>query len=162
MSDSEKYDLCLEGRSLRHHGVIGRGQKMGNALFATGYNHLPDEAKKVIKQIIDGGPFEYPRKDGSTFGNRFGDLPGSGQYLEFTVKTPGVRNRGARRLVLRRSGMLFFTVCHYERVSGRMTNEKRVEETLKVDWRWRNGFYVVTGMSLDVRNGLSEAAKKLI
>ena len=162
MSNPEKYDLCLEGRSLRHHGVMGRGQNMGNALFATGYNHLPAEAKKVIAQIIAGGPFDHPKNDGTVFGNRFGDLPGSGQYLEFTVKTPGASNRGARRLVLRKNGMLFFTACHYERVSGRMTPEKRVEETLKVDWHWRNGFYVVTGMAPEMRFLLGEAAKKLI
>lgn len=162
MSNPENYDTCLEGRSLRHHGVMGRGQNMGNALFATSYNHLPIEAKKVIGKIINGDSFDYPKKDGTTFGNRFGDLPGSGQYLEFTVKTPGAKNRGARRLVMRKNGLLFFTVCHYERVSGKMTQEERIAKTKEVDWQWRNGFYVVTGMSLDMRNGLGAAAEKLM
>lgn len=43
--------------------------RMGNALFATGYGHLLDKAKKVIKQIIVDGSLDYPRKDGTTFGN---------------------------------------------------------------------------------------------
>jgi hypothetical protein len=51
----------------------------------------------TIKQIIRNGLFPYPGNDG----NRFGDLP-EGQYLEYTVRTPGLVNRGARRIVVRK------------------------------------------------------------
>jgi hypothetical protein len=50
--------------------------------------------------ILSGGPFPYS-KDGSVFGNRERLLPAHprGFYREYTVKTPGARNRGARRIV---------------------------------------------------------------
>jgi guanyl-specific ribonuclease Sa len=56
---------------------------------------LPPEAHDVVGDIEAGGPYEYPRNDGVTFGNREGLLPdqGSGYYREFTVKTPGANNR---------------------------------------------------------------------
>lgn len=62
---------------------------------------LTAEAHDVIETITDGGEFEYPGKDGSTFGNREGLLPdeSSGYYAEYTVPTPGEDDRGARRIV---------------------------------------------------------------
>mgnify|MGYP002759977545 CR=1 FL=1 len=62
---------------------------------------LTPEAHDVIETITDGGEFEYPGKDGSTFGNREGLLPAesSGYYAEYTVPTPGEDDRGARRIV---------------------------------------------------------------
>ena len=50
--------------------------------------------------IFQGGPFAY-EKDGTVFGNRERLLPGHarGFYREYTVATPGARNRGARRIV---------------------------------------------------------------
>ncbi len=61
---------------------------------------LPPEAQATHKLVLSGGPFPYP-KDGSTFGNRERQLPSKarGYYREYTVKTPGSRDRGARRLV---------------------------------------------------------------
>ena len=61
---------------------------------------LPKEAKTTHALILKGGPFPYP-KDGVTFGNFEGNLPKHkrGYYREFTVPTPGARNRGARRIV---------------------------------------------------------------
>jgi len=61
---------------------------------------LPGEAREVLKQIRTGGPFAYER-DGVVFGNREGLLPPHprGYYREYTVRTPGARNRGARRIV---------------------------------------------------------------
>ena len=61
---------------------------------------LPKEAREVLKQIRAGGPFAYER-DGVVFGNREGLLPrqARGYYHEYTVTTPGVRTRGARRIV---------------------------------------------------------------
>ena len=61
---------------------------------------LPKEAQQTLATIEKSGPFAYP-KDGVTFGNRERVLPGKvrGFYLEYTVKTPGERTRGARRIV---------------------------------------------------------------
>jgi ribonuclease T1 len=61
---------------------------------------LPAEAQKVQSLILQGGPFRY-EKDGVVFGNREGLLPRErrGFYREYTVPTPGARNRGARRIV---------------------------------------------------------------
>jgi len=62
---------------------------------------LPVEAQQTIVLIKKGGPFPYS-KDGAVFGNYEGVLPRQkrGYYHEFTVRTPGARNRGARRIVV--------------------------------------------------------------
>ena len=61
---------------------------------------LPPEAGPVIQRIRSGGSFAH-RQDGSIFGNREGRLParGHGYYREYTVPTPGLSHRGARRIV---------------------------------------------------------------
>ena len=61
---------------------------------------LPAEARQTLRLIEAGGPFPYDR-DGSHFQNREGRLPGAarGYYREFTVTTPGSRDRGARRII---------------------------------------------------------------
>ena len=61
---------------------------------------LPREAREVLASIHAGGPFRYER-DGVVFGNRERSLPGRprGYYHEYTVRTPGERTRGARRIV---------------------------------------------------------------
>jgi ribonuclease T1 len=61
---------------------------------------LPPEAVKTYRLILSGGPFPYS-KDGSVFGNRERQLPAQvrGFYREYTVKTPGASNRGARRII---------------------------------------------------------------
>jgi ribonuclease T1 len=63
-------------------------------------SQLPPEARQTLALIKQGGPFPYA-KDGRVFGNYEGVLPRQkrGYYHEFTVKTPGARNRGARRIV---------------------------------------------------------------
>lgn len=60
---------------------------------------LPPEGRQTYALILRGGPFSYD-KDGSVFGNRERLLPvrARGYYREYTVKTPGARNRGARRI----------------------------------------------------------------
>ncbi|PIE26359.1 MAG: ribonuclease [Micrococcales bacterium] len=64
-------------------------------------DELPPPADEVVADIEAGGPFDYPGKDGSTFGNYEGHLPPQqrGFYREYTVRTPGVDHRGARRIV---------------------------------------------------------------
>ena len=62
---------------------------------------LPPEAQRTMQLVRRGGPFPYPQKDGSTFGNFERRLPlqARGYYREFTVPTPGRHDRGARRLI---------------------------------------------------------------
>ena len=61
---------------------------------------LPWEAQQTLALIKQGGPFPFDR-DGSVFSNRERLLPQAarGTYREYTVKTPGRRDRGARRIV---------------------------------------------------------------
>jgi len=61
---------------------------------------LPAQGHATYQLIHQGGPFPF-EKDGVVFGNRERLLPGQkrGYYREYTVKTPGSRNRGARRIV---------------------------------------------------------------
>lgn len=61
---------------------------------------MPREGQETYRLILQGGPFPY-EKDGTIFGNRERLLPrhGRGFYREYTVRTPGVRHRGARRIV---------------------------------------------------------------
>ncbi|MGE0355792.1 MAG: ribonuclease domain-containing protein [Burkholderiales bacterium] len=75
---------------------------------------LPKEAIETLGRIRKGGPFPYA-KDGAVFGNREGRLPKRkrGYYREYTVKTPGERTRGARRIVAGRAGDLWYTEDHY-------------------------------------------------
>jgi ribonuclease T1 len=76
---------------------------------------LPKEAVATLALIDKGGPFPY-EKDGATFGNLEGLLPQQqrGYYREYTVPTPGSRDRGARRLVVGRGGDVYYTADHYE------------------------------------------------
>jgi guanyl-specific ribonuclease Sa len=63
-------------------------------------DYLPAEAHATLDRIARGGPFEH-RQDGGVFGNYEGLLPKQprGYYHEYTVETPGARNRGARRII---------------------------------------------------------------
>jgi ribonuclease T1 len=75
---------------------------------------LPNEARETLALIKRGGPFPY-RRDGSTFGNREKRLPPKtrGYYREYTVPTPGARDRAARRIVAGRDGEYYYTDDHY-------------------------------------------------
>ena len=75
---------------------------------------LPPEARATLVLITKGGPFPHAR-DGVVFGNREGQLPRRkrGYYHEYTVPTPGARDRGARRIVTGEGGELFYTDDHY-------------------------------------------------
>ncbi|NII73787.1 guanyl-specific ribonuclease Sa [Dyella sp. SG562] len=68
---------------------------------ATGLpSFLPSEARDTLALIARGGPFPN-RQDGTVFGNREGLLPQQprGYYHEYTVATPGLGYRGARRII---------------------------------------------------------------
>ncbi len=87
--------LCLPpAAAARHHHAAG------GALQSVAVAELPPEARDTLSLIKQGGPFPYDR-DGVVFGNREHQLPPQprGYYHEYTVKTPGARNRGPRRIV---------------------------------------------------------------
>ena len=79
---------------------------------------LPAEARDMLQLIRAGGPFAYER-DGVTFGNREHLLPAQrrGYYHEYTVATPGARNRGARRIICggarQAPDVCYYTDDHY-------------------------------------------------
>ncbi len=77
-------------------------------------NTLPPEVKTTLRLIDQGGPFPYA-KDGTIFGNRERLLPAAprGHYREYTVPTPGIRGRGARRLVVGKKIEIYYTGDHY-------------------------------------------------
>ena len=76
----------------------------------------PVEVRETLELIERGGPFPH-RQDGQTFGNREGLLPDErqGYYREYTVPTPGSRDRGARRIVTGGSppSVWYYTDDHY-------------------------------------------------
>lgn len=81
---------------------------------------LPRQAQDTHSRILAGGPFRFD-KDGTVFGNRERLLPRQtrGYYREYTVTTPGVRHRGARRivcggLVVQSPETCFYTQDHYQ------------------------------------------------
>jgi ribonuclease T1 len=76
---------------------------------------LPLEAKDTFRLIKQGGPYPFPR-DGIVFSNREHRLPKRprGFYHEYTVKTPGARNRGARRIICSVVPDCYYTDDHYQ------------------------------------------------
>jgi ribonuclease T1 len=79
---------------------------------------LPRQGQETYELIRQGGPFPHD-KDGTVFGNRERLLPTEkrGYYREYTVKTPGSRDRGARRIVCggptRTPHACYYTADHY-------------------------------------------------
>ena len=101
------------------------GAAIARGPVSTGDMHasaLPGEARTTLALVKAGGPFPYAR-DGSVFGNRENLLPARqrGYYREYTVRTPGARDRGARRIVAgagasgdaRTSGEYYYSDDHY-------------------------------------------------
>ncbi|HEX8255540.1 MAG TPA: ribonuclease domain-containing protein [Thermoanaerobaculia bacterium] len=83
-------------------------------------SHIADEreraeVQKTLELIERGGPFPH-KQDCTVFGNRERRLPPQprGYYREYTVRTPGASNRGARRIVRGDGGELFYTRDHYD------------------------------------------------
>ncbi|HEX2830958.1 MAG TPA: ribonuclease domain-containing protein [Burkholderiales bacterium] len=76
---------------------------------------LPPEARQTVVLIRRGGPFPYER-DGIVFGNFEKRLPARerGYYREYTVPTPGLKHRGARRIVSGRGRELYYSDDHYQ------------------------------------------------
>ncbi len=75
---------------------------------------LPSQARDTLRLIDSRGPFPYP-KDGTVFGNHERLLPrqSRGYYHEYTVPTPGSKNRGARRIISGDGHETYYTDDHY-------------------------------------------------
>ena len=105
-----------ETRASTRHGGNDRDRSTGATASTTYPAFLPAEAHAVLDAIADGGPYEY-RQDGGVFQNRERLLPSRprGYYHEFTVETPGSRDRGARRIVTGGDPPVeyFYTDDHY-------------------------------------------------
>ena len=104
--------------SSRASGGSGSGS---SGLPSCPLNSLPTEADEVAHDILAGGPFDHPDEDGSHFGNYQRILPrkNSNFYREYTVETPGVGHRGARRIVVGGGSdtdpdVWYYTNDHYE------------------------------------------------
>jgi ribonuclease T1 len=76
---------------------------------------LPQEAKDILLKIKSGSTFSHP-KDGSIYKNRDYLLPNRevAYYREYTVPTPGINNRGMRRLVVGNNIEIYYTEDHYQ------------------------------------------------
>jgi guanyl-specific ribonuclease Sa len=77
---------------------------------------LPPEVARTVHLIEQGGPFPYPHNDGVVFHNFEHRLPAEpdGYYREYTVPTPGISTRGARRLITGKTGEFWYTSNHYD------------------------------------------------
>jgi len=103
--------------------AMARDERASPVIGEIAIADLPVQARETLALIKRGGPFPY-RKDGSTFQNREKRLPlrPRGYYSEYTVRTPGSRDRGARRIVAGKgktgqaatSGVYYYTDDHYE------------------------------------------------
>ena len=115
--------LALVGAFGLGSAAHAREQASGDAILAVALADLPGEARETLSLIERGGPFPYPSKDGSTFGNFERQLPlrVRGYYREYTVPTRGHRDRGARRIIagsgrtgdVATSGEYYYTDDHY-------------------------------------------------
>jgi len=98
---------------LAFYAVLPQPGYAGQAVI--GVAELPAQARDTLSAIKRGGPFAYDR-DGSVFGNYERILPkqSRGYYHEYTVKTPGLDNRGARRIVCGPPVECYYTADHYQ------------------------------------------------
>lgn len=102
-------------------GSAGSGQSSASPDDSSGQgdqialSDLPEEAQATVARIDAGGPYPYNR-DGVVFGNFERHLPVKprGWYHEYTVRTPGASNRGARRIITGKDGTLYYTADHYD------------------------------------------------
>ena len=99
--------------------VQARSAPLVQASTTLSVTDLPREGQETYQLIRKGGPFPY-EKDGTVFGNRERLLPrqARGFYREYTVRTPGLKHRGARRIVcgglqVRQPQTCYYTQDHY-------------------------------------------------
>mgnify|MGYP000487566332 CR=1 FL=1 len=104
-------------------GSGGSSSHMGrsNSIPACNANQLPDQARVVVDDIKSGGPFDYPQKDGSHFGNYENALPHkkNNYYREYTVDEDKMdHSRGPARIITGGStathpDVWYYTSDHY-------------------------------------------------
>lgn len=98
--------------------VQARSTAADATIAVVALSELPRQGQETYRLIHAGGPFPY-EKDGTVFGNRERLLPlkPRGFYREYTVRTPGSRDRGARRIVCggppRTPQACYYTQDHY-------------------------------------------------
>jgi len=118
------FGLLVLGATADARGPAERDdQPPGRTMAEVPLAALPPQAQQTLALIRRGGPFPY-RKDGTVFGNRERLLPQRprGYYTEYTVPTPGRRDRGARRIVAGKGatgdpatgGEYYYTDDHYQ------------------------------------------------
>lgn len=97
------------------------GPKTASGVPTCPLTTLPLEATDTVRVIHSNGPFPFPRNDGVVFGNREGHLPDQAKsyYHEYTVITPGARNRSTRRIITGGAPVTdpreyFYTDDHYD------------------------------------------------
>lgn len=97
-----------------------RASRQGaDGLGTVAVGDLPAEARQTLALIREGGPYPY-EKDGTVFGNYERKLPRQrrGYYTEYTVRTPQIRSRGARRIIAGgrdgRPTEFYYTDDHYQ------------------------------------------------
>ncbi|MEU6775851.1 ribonuclease domain-containing protein [Streptomyces sp. NPDC046759] len=102
------------GAGARPSGVGASVPAWADGMGTVKESQLPAEARATLALIDKGGPFPYAR-DGVVFGNFEGHLPKQrrGYYHEYTVRTPGSHDRGARRIVTGLGGEIYYTDDHY-------------------------------------------------
>ncbi len=108
--------IVVCGQASAYEAPSGLRKLFGSSDSATlTVSQLPGEAQDTLKLIKQKGPFPYSR-DGVVFSNREKRLPkqARGYYHEYTVKTPGARNRGARRIIAGNAGEYYYTDDHYD------------------------------------------------
>ena len=105
--------LAPAGAAVREEAP-GTQQRVQASLADIPIRALPPEALEALNLIQRGGPYAFDR-DGIVFGNFEKRLPikERGYYHEFTVRTPGVKHRGARRIVTGRGGERYYSDDHY-------------------------------------------------
>ncbi|MES2610631.1 MAG: ribonuclease [Pseudomonadota bacterium] len=113
--------LCVMGVAFALSPMVGQARQSPPTHGSTtpiALAELPPQGRATYALIREGGPFPYD-KDGSVFGNRERLLPAykRGYYREYTVRTPGSRDRGARRIVCggkpRVPDACYYTGDHY-------------------------------------------------
>ena len=109
---------CVAGMLVGAAPILVHARESAPALATMTVAELPPQGQTTFRLIYQGGPFPH-EKDGAVFGNREQILPPArrGYYREYTVKTPGARNRGARRIVCggkpRVPDACYYTSDHY-------------------------------------------------
>lgn len=113
--------LCVLGVAFALSPLAGQARNSAStdgSITPIALAELPPAGRATYALIREGGPFPYD-KDGSVFGNRERLLPAHrrGYYREYTVRTPGSRDRGARRIVCggkpRAPDACYYTGDHY-------------------------------------------------